>query len=57
MCTILGLGCHSILRRITHDNFEKSVKIKCSMFKVGGVYSKEVHLYDKVECTSTNYSK
>ena len=22
---------------------------KCSMFKVGGVYSKEVHLYGKVD--------
>ena len=53
-CTILGSEYHSILGRNTHGRFEKSVKKKCSMFKVRGVYSKEVHLYGKVECT---YSK
>ena len=38
------------------DFFEKSVK-KTFNFKGWGVYSKKVHLYGKVKCTSTNHSK
>jgi hypothetical protein len=36
-----------------HGIFERSVKKKQSMFKVGGLYSEVVHLYAKIECTST----
>ena len=56
-CIILGTGCRSILGRNTQGNFEKSFKKKHLMFKVGGVYSEEVHLYGKVKCTSTKHSK
>jgi hypothetical protein len=38
------------------ENLRRVLK-KRSMFKVGGVYSEEVHLYGEVECTSTNCSK
>ena len=55
-CTILGTGGRSILGRSSQGNFERSVKKKRLMFKVGGVYSEEVHLYGKVEFTSTNCS-
>ena len=56
-CSFLETRCHSILGHNIHGNFKKNVLKKCSMFRVGGVYSEEVHLYGKVECTSTNHSK
>lgn len=40
-----------------HKEILRSVKERCSMFNVGGVYLKEVHLYGEVECTSTDRSK